>query len=289
MSGRNLNKRPLINFNKIMIRLLLLANVCIVISPPSVWAEMIKKHNPVNNISVETLKYKLDTDKKLMIIDVRNSAAYEEVRIPGSVNIPLYALKTKNYLKTKNMVLANEGFSRTQIEKECESLIKLGFNIKILNGGLTAWQKNGNSLDGDQFKAKKINMIKPVELFLEKDFKNTFLIDISKKSSVFLKNIANSKHITANNKKSGNIKTIEKYIKSQKTEITLSVVITNENGKNYQLIKKQLTNSGDFNLFFLEGGRIGYRTFLEKNNRMHVKKGKRLVKQAGCATCGEKE
>jgi hypothetical protein len=51
------------------------------------------------------------TNDKVLLIDVRRSSEYERFRIPGSLNLAPFAIKSKAFLKNKNIVLVNEGRS----------------------------------------------------------------------------------------------------------------------------------------------------------------------------------
>ena len=83
-------------------------------------------------------------------VDVRSPEAYARAQIPGSLQMPLYAVKTKGFLRGRPVVLVDEGFGSQALEAEARSLRKQGFTgLSIWHGGLNAWQRRGGSLQGD--------------------------------------------------------------------------------------------------------------------------------------------
>jgi 3-mercaptopyruvate sulfurtransferase SseA len=65
--------------------------------PDELIARKFKRHDPSLAISVEAVLYKLKRNQKLTLVDVRSWQNFERLHIPGSINIPLYAVKTKTY------------------------------------------------------------------------------------------------------------------------------------------------------------------------------------------------
>ena len=83
-------------------------------------------------------------------VDVRTPAAYARAHIPGSLQMPLYAVKTKTFLQGRPAVLVDEGFGSRDLEEKTRSLREQGFSgLSIWPGGLNAWQRLGGSLEGE--------------------------------------------------------------------------------------------------------------------------------------------
>lgn len=82
-------------------------------------------------------------------VDVRGEEAAGQSRIPGALQMPLYAVKTKPYLKTGKVVLVDEGWGGRQLEAECRELRAAGFaDVGIWPGGLNAWRRRGGAVEG---------------------------------------------------------------------------------------------------------------------------------------------
>ncbi len=69
-------------------------------------------------------------DKKCLIVDVRKKKYYERIRIPGSLNIRPYALKSKKALQGFRLILVNNGFNYGKLEKVCNDLRNIGFKVQ---------------------------------------------------------------------------------------------------------------------------------------------------------------
>ena len=82
-------------------------------------------------------------------VDVRDAEAYGRIRIPGALQIPLYAVKTKGFLRDRRVVLVDEGYGSSALEDECRKLREMGFrDLSIWYGGLNAWRRRGGTLEG---------------------------------------------------------------------------------------------------------------------------------------------
>ena len=104
-------------------------------------------------------------------MDIRSPEEFERLRIPGSINVALYAVKTKAYLKAQPFVLVGAGFEWRDLETESKCLHQSGFKPSILCGGLVAWQSQGGLLEGDRLLVAIYKEI-PAHLFLhEKDYR----------------------------------------------------------------------------------------------------------------------
>lgn len=84
--------------------------------------------------------------KSVLLVDVRSEDSYRESTILGAVNIPLYALKTKSYLKGKHLLLFDDGSNPHKLVSECRKLISnYGMKISVLKGGIRQWNNSGKS------------------------------------------------------------------------------------------------------------------------------------------------
>jgi rhodanese-related sulfurtransferase len=72
-----------------------------------------KKRNPAFATSVESVLRKLKGNEEMILVDVRKQDEFERFRITGSISIPLFAIKTKAFLKSIFLVLVNEGYDYT--------------------------------------------------------------------------------------------------------------------------------------------------------------------------------
>jgi len=100
----------------------------------------------------------------LMVVDVRRVDDFLRVRIPGSVNLPLHAVKTKAFLKERKILLVGEAYANEEMEKTCAMLREEGFSsVRFLDGGLNGWSVTGRHLAGDQLAAQRLRRLSPQE------------------------------------------------------------------------------------------------------------------------------
>jgi len=97
------------------------------LSPIKSRKRAFNKREPTLAISVESVLKKLREKQDIILVDVRKKSEFEKFRIPGSISVPLFAVKTKTFLKAKPLVLVNEGYGYRQVEQEVAHLRDSGF------------------------------------------------------------------------------------------------------------------------------------------------------------------
>jgi rhodanese-related sulfurtransferase len=102
--------------------------------------------NPANLISVDELARAIaDEDSVLQLIDLRTPGEFRKVNIPGSINIPLYALADKDYAGYLNQKGEKTVFYSNGDILSAQAwtiAIQMGAsNCYILKGGLNDWFK----------------------------------------------------------------------------------------------------------------------------------------------------
>ncbi len=240
-------------------------------------------------ISMESVLQRLKEKQELILIDVRNPNEFEKFRIPGSVNIPLFALKTKTFLKSKPLVLINEGHRYKQLREECAILSETGFTISILNGGLYQWRRKGGPLEGDVFAQRELNEISPQTFFAGKGYENWVVIDVSKSGKreldIDIKNVRGT-HIPFANDSKEFISKLKSATKNHSEKEFASILICDEKGKIYEEIERQIQIAGIQNVLYLKGGLEGYKTFEQQQISMRQEKKVRTGKSnRDCPTC----
>jgi len=272
----------------------------------------LKKHDSSLTVSVESVLYKLKQKQNITLVDIRKPEEFEKVRIPGSINIPLHAVKTKNYLKLQPVVLVNNGYQYTLLEKECKNLNKKGFKAKILKGGLNSWRKRKGPFAGDVFAQKELNRVSPRAFYQEKNYANQVVIDVSKTQTKeskklipcaihipFLDNPAELdillSGVSTEGKKHLNLRALsvsavnKKTASKQKNNPFISILIFNENGNGYEKVEKTIEKSGLNNVFYLKGGLKGYKKYKEHLALSRQPRSSRLKTINRCKNCGKED
>jgi rhodanese-related sulfurtransferase len=235
--------------------------------------------------SPDEVLYKLKQKQKITLIDVRSPKDFARLHIPGSLNIPLYAVKTKVFLKSFPLVLVNAGFNYSPLEAECRKLKDMGFNVFILDGGLPAWKRKGSPLAGDLFALAEMQALSPQVFFREKDCKNTLVIDISPvQTEISRQLMPYSRHIPISVEPDEWFRKLNRVIADHKNQPFLSVVVFNETGVGYDQANKIFAGLG-VNTFYLQSGVAGYKRFLEDLLLSWLPRNSRIKTNGKCRTC----
>jgi rhodanese-related sulfurtransferase len=245
-----------------------------------------KKRNLAYLISPDSVLRKLKEKRGLVIVDVREMDDFRRFKIPGSINIPAFALSKKPFLKSKTLVLVNEGFNYSKLEQACQRLRKSGFhNVSILIGGLSHWREKGLPIEGDVFAQKSLNKIPPREFFAERNYENLVLVDVSGIMSPEASSLMPGALSVPYRKQAKKfVHELKEVLQPHKNDPLISVLIFNQNGRYPQRMEGLIRKAGIKNVFYLKDGLEGYKTFLQKQALiLRTKNTRKIVKK--CVTC----
>lgn len=104
----------------------------------------------------------------LSLVDTRSPARFAGVHIPHALNVPAFALKARADLKSRKIVLVDDGFEPSLLLAATASLRAQGFaQVFILDGGLASWVRQGHAVEGGNtvLKALAVAEISPADFF----------------------------------------------------------------------------------------------------------------------------
>lgn len=230
-------------------------------------------------VTATELLNKTKQNRRMTLVDVRSPEEFERLRIPGSINLPLHAVKTKAFLKAQPFALVSAGCERRDLESECKRLQQSGLKPSILFGGLVAWQSQGGPLEGDRLLVATYKKIPAHLFFHEKDYESIKVFDVSPNP------LPDAKKLIHGNV---HVKNIESLVKLAMQCISTyrTIVLFNENGEQYEKFDAALKKAGISTAFYLKGGMNGYRNFLETTTLSWKSKAERIVTLGGCGSCG---
>lgn len=226
-------------------------------------------------LSAAAVQAKLSAGEDLMLIDLRSARAFESIRIPGSLNLPLYALKTRSHLRSSNLALVDEAGGDPALEQECRQLRQNGFPaIWILRGGLNAWRQAGGKLQGDAFAAGKVDRLSPADFFRARNFADWLVVDAGggKERSAYL--FADRVSIPWTGNGAEFARQLETALQAQGLGKQAgaqapsaggsigAVLILNERGEGYDHLAAALAGMSDVTVYYLDGGLAGYEQYL---------------------------
>lgn len=202
---------------------------------------------------------------EVVLVDIRSPEEFDRLRIPGSINVALHALKTKSFLKAQPFVLVNDGFQWRDLEDECHRLRQYGFQPSILFGGLVAWHNRGGALEGDQLALDEMRMVSPANLYIEKDSSHWLIVDASQSEtddSWRLFPLALRVPLKREILLAGFGESISNVIPPKKAGHR-TVLIYTQTGEGYTSLQR-MNRKSDANIFFLKGGLQSYARYINQ-------------------------
>ncbi len=246
-----------------------------------------RRHEPSFAISPDAVIYKLKQRQKISLVDVRNPKDFARLQIPGSLNIPLYAVKTKVFLKSFPVVLINEGFLYRRLEIACRNLEGLGFKAFILDGGLSAWKQRQGPLVGDLSALEEMKRVSPREFLRQKDYETTLTIDISPVQTQTSRQLMPySSHIPVSAERGEGLRKLNRILADHKNQPFVSVVVFNQTGAMDSGVNKILAAAG-VNAFWLQGGVAGYKRYLKYLILSWLPRDSRIETNRKCRPCSQ--
>lgn len=106
------------------------------------------------------LSESLNRGESIKVIDARSEEAYANEHIPGSINIPHRTMNsetTRHLNKNVLYVCYCDGIGCNASTKGALNMLKLGYRVKELIGGLDWWKRDGYETSGTEAsRGKKI-------------------------------------------------------------------------------------------------------------------------------------
>ncbi len=93
------------------------------------------------------LKCAIDSGEPIVVIDARSPETYQSEHIPNAVNLPHRTISGENTAaisKTSLVVVYCDGIGCNASTKGAIQMLKLGFQVKELMGGLDWWKRDGH-------------------------------------------------------------------------------------------------------------------------------------------------
>ncbi|MBX2968334.1 MAG: rhodanese-like domain-containing protein [Cyclobacteriaceae bacterium] len=94
----------------------------------------------------------LKNNKNVIVIDARSAQSFTQEHIPGAINIPHRTMNTettRHLDKTALVVTYCDGIGCNASTKGALNMVKLGFTVKELIGGIAWWKADGFTTEGN--------------------------------------------------------------------------------------------------------------------------------------------
>lgn len=239
-------------------------------------------------IDVGSVLRRLEKGDPLVLVDVRSLEAFERVRIPGSLNIPLQFIRTKPFFKTTPLVLVNQGFGLQALAGECQRLRSAGYSVSILSGGLCAWHRAGGPLEGDLGAAAEFIRVTPQDAYLEKDAAFRLVVDVSEvRSQISREAFPHAMHLPLEGDPAAVLERLQAALGLKPEWGLLGPLVISESGLEYDRVEQALRHGGFKHVFSLTGGIAAYRRYLADLSRLWSSWESRVKTITPCPTCGD--
>ncbi len=239
-------------------------------------------------VFVSDLLHGKGKSQKHLFIDVRPANQFDAARLPGSINLPLHAIRTKSFLKKQPLVLVNNGCQYSLLEAEAKRLGSLGFNVRVLVGGLNCWKNSGGIIEGDPFASRVWDKMQSYIFVQEEKYADWTVVDF-RESSLIDDDEFMGKAISAS--MSADVEQtasdLHKAIKKQAKGRFQFILVINEDGEHHERLKVIMEKTGFANVFFLDGGLRAYRQHARDLVLMNQPSDKRVKTTNKCPSCGD--
>jgi rhodanese-related sulfurtransferase len=97
------------------------------------------------------LKVALEEGQKITVVDARSLEAFQREHIPGSISLPHRSMTsetTRHIDKSALVVTYCDGIGCNASTRGALNMLKLGFRVKELIGGLDWWKRDGHKTHG---------------------------------------------------------------------------------------------------------------------------------------------
>jgi rhodanese-related sulfurtransferase len=201
---------------------------------------------------------------RLLLVDVRPAAQFDQFRIRSSLNIPADFVKTKSFLKQQPFALVAEGRDSGSVEELCSRLKAAGFaHAGVLHGGLNGWRRAGGVVEGDLLAQRHLNRMSPVEFASERAYPDLLVIDLSEApgndAKTFFPGALSLPVGTPEDRLIAAVKTAVRKRTGKGAPLRLLVV--DNDGSSYEKIESAVQEALPNETYFLEGGLAGYKKF----------------------------
>jgi len=225
----------------------------------------------------------------VLLVDVRPSASFSRVRIPRSVNIPLFAVKSKTFLRDKDVVLVNEGFQASILEHECRAL-RAGVmkSVRVLEGGIVAWAAMGGPLEGDAAALQELRMVDAGVFDVEKTQGALLVIVTEGSAETMSPLVPEARHVPFGPGGEDFLARLEATLHDTGVGWPSTVLVVDGTGSTYARLEvlfrdKKFPAANPANFYFLVGGLEGFREYQQR--QVALIKGMGRVGTGGCPDC----
>jgi len=207
----------------------------------------------IEYINANSLIKSLQQNEKFILIDVRLSKKFAAAHIRDSINMPLETIKARTFLKSKNIVIIDDGWGNSLTEMEIVKLNTMGFkSVNLLFGGLKTWRDNGGGVAGVGGDIS-INEVEPKALFRGLNSKKWTIIDVTLSTNFCAKMFPKSIRFSKNKNNPDALANKISMALAKMTNLNYIAIIDDDGKKARNLITK-IVPQENYVAFSVKGG-----------------------------------
>jgi rhodanese-related sulfurtransferase len=252
-------------------------------SRPSATAPLISGHS--SYVSPRAVQAACATNGDVVLVDVRPQPDFEAVHVPGSLNVPLFAVKTKLFLRDRSVVLIDAGHGARAVGEACCRLREAGFrSARVLSGGLNAWRRNGGRLQGAAQAVRQLDMLAPAEFLRMRSDADFVVVDVgADPNTEALRRLPECIWVPFDARPSEFGEQIESLAGGVNGFST--VVVCSDDAEDYARIRPALDKAPDMPVFYLSGGLRALEAYLSASaadgaGKTSARRANRVLKRA---------
>ena len=219
----------------------------------------------------------------LVVVDTRPEPAFRSLRIPGSVHVPAFALKTKSYLRSRPLLLVDARGSNGLVAA-CGKLRASGFaEVGALEGGIAHWARRVGDLVGDRSNEPGLLTLPAGELVAGLPGARWLIVDTGPRDAGVERRLAGAMVRIPLDDERAFRAAVERAVRKRGRGGTVPhVVLVDAAGANSHRLRRLAGELDVPHAFVLEGGLAGYRHFVDGRD------GRMATAGMGCgaARCG---
>lgn len=205
--------------------------------------------------------------RSVSLIDIRSAKEYESYRLPGSLNLSSYAIKSKDYLKSKHLVIVGDKVDLMEMGLLCRELKEQGFKkVNILKDGMSSWGKKLAGQNAELNNSWLFGKIEPREFTSLKSKMKWMVLDVSgeevnKKELDFIYQGLDVVSFGVGDE--GGLKKVKGFMSSQSDKNLYGILVISNHGSGYGEISKYLETNNIKNVYYMDGGLREFAIYLQ--------------------------
>lgn len=221
-------------------------------------------------------------DGNVIIVDVRPQKDYEHYHLPGSLNIPAYSIKTKSFLKSKPLILVDDGVSVASLLSVCGSLKASGFaSVTVFGDGVHAWRELMTNNTG--FKLKQdLRELTPKQFVSVKNEYQWLIILLDKNIDDIKKDFGRFRIIAYSKGDTVFARNLGQAFASRNPVGDRRLLFVSRDGAGYAGIDAGMFKTYSNSMYYLEGGLEAYRKYVKTRSALLARVNAKPKQEKGC-------